>query len=259
MLRTLALLITVAQTTARANNAPVCAIGLKKGARVRLPGGARRASPALQIRVRKQLPIPITNGAHVAQLKNCREDVGAFRQTCCSLPAALPFVHAFNETREPFNTTAVAGQVGALPSERCLPSVIIGGVQKAGSTALAALLADNPLIKFGPGKELHYFDQGFCRGTLSYLARLPPLTGQDFVTAEATPFYIASPNACGNMARELPESSKLIIVVREPVACRVEINFRRPTPSTRPSRRRSHDCVCSMAWSFHAIDATLSM
>ena len=35
MLRTLALLVTVAQTTARANNAPVCAVGLKKGARVR--------------------------------------------------------------------------------------------------------------------------------------------------------------------------------------------------------------------------------
>ena len=84
MLRTLALLITVAQTTARANNAPVCAIGLKKGARVRLPGGARRASPALQIRVRKQLPIPIINGAHVATLKNCHKDVGAFRQTCCA-------------------------------------------------------------------------------------------------------------------------------------------------------------------------------
>ena len=81
MLRTLALLITVAQTTARANNAPVCAIGLKKGARVRLPGGARGASQALQIRVRKQLPIPIIPGAHVATLKNCREDVGAFRQT----------------------------------------------------------------------------------------------------------------------------------------------------------------------------------
>ena len=106
MLRALRLLVTVAQTTARANNAPVCAIGLKKGARVRLPGGARRASQALQIRVRKQLPIPIIPGAHVATLKNCREDVGAFRQTCCALPAALPFVH--NGT-EPFNTTAVAG------------------------------------------------------------------------------------------------------------------------------------------------------
>ena len=33
MLRTLALLVTVAQTTARANNAPVCAVGLKKGAK----------------------------------------------------------------------------------------------------------------------------------------------------------------------------------------------------------------------------------
>ena len=126
MLRTLALLITVAQTTARANNAPVCAIGLKKGARVRLPQGARKASPALQIRVRKQLPIPIIPGAHVATLKNCRANVGAFRQTCCQLPEALPFVH--NGT-EPFNTTAVAGQVGPLPSERCLPSLVIGGVQ----------------------------------------------------------------------------------------------------------------------------------
>ena len=32
-------------------------------------------------------------------------------------------------------------------------------------------------------------------------------------------------------------------------------NRRRPTPST---RRRPRDCVCSMAWRFHAIDATLS-
>ena len=122
-------LILLLAVEAQKNRAPVCAIGLKKGARVRLPGGARRASPALQIRVRKQLPIPIIPGAHVATLKNCREDVGAFRQTCCTLPAALPFVHTSNGTHEQFNTTAVAGQVGALPSERCLPSLIIGGVQ----------------------------------------------------------------------------------------------------------------------------------
>ena len=78
-------LILVLAVEAQKNRAPVCAIGLKKGARVRLPGGARKASPALQIRVRKQLPIPIIPGAHVATLKNCREDVGAFRQTCCAL------------------------------------------------------------------------------------------------------------------------------------------------------------------------------
>ena len=78
-------LILVLAVEAQKNRAPVCAIGLKKGARVRLPQGARKASPALQIRVRKQLPIPIIPGAHVATLKNCREDVGAFRQTCCAL------------------------------------------------------------------------------------------------------------------------------------------------------------------------------
>ena len=59
-------LILLLAVEAQKNRAPVCAIGLKKGARVRLPGGARRASPALQIRVRKQLPIPILPGAHVA-------------------------------------------------------------------------------------------------------------------------------------------------------------------------------------------------
>ena len=80
-------LILLLAVEAQKNRAPVCAIGLKKGARVRLPGGARRASPALQIRVRKQLPIPIIPGAHVATLKNCREDVGAFRQTSTSASA----------------------------------------------------------------------------------------------------------------------------------------------------------------------------
>ena len=44
-------LILLLAVEAQKNRAPVCAIGLKKGARVRLPGGARRASPALQIRV----------------------------------------------------------------------------------------------------------------------------------------------------------------------------------------------------------------
>ena len=32
-------------------------------------------------------------------------------------------------------------------------------------------------------------------------------------------------------------------------------NFGRPTPST---RRRPHNCICSMTWRFYAIDATMS-
>ena len=48
-------LILLLAVEAQKNRAPVCAIGLKKGARVRLPQGARRASPALQIRVVQQV------------------------------------------------------------------------------------------------------------------------------------------------------------------------------------------------------------
>ena len=40
--------------------------------------------------------------------------------------------------------------------------------------------------------------------------------------------------------------------MRDPVW---KLNFGRPTPSTRCFLR---SCLCSMAWSFHAIDATLS-
>ena len=68
---TLLLLLAV---EAQKNRAPVCAIGLKKGARVRLPGGARRASPALQIRVRKQLPIPIRSRTMIIDGDDLRRD-----------------------------------------------------------------------------------------------------------------------------------------------------------------------------------------
>ena len=75
--------------------------------------------------------------------------------------------------------------------------------QKAGSTALAALLAASPHVRFAPAKELHYLDASFCRGTGAYLARMKPLdalpapwpreapAAGEFVTAEATPFYVA--------------------------------------------------------------------
>ena len=67
-------LILLLAVEAQKNRAPVCAIGLKKGARVRLPGGARRASPALQIRVRKQLPIPIRERTMIIDGDDLRKD-----------------------------------------------------------------------------------------------------------------------------------------------------------------------------------------
>ena len=55
----------------------------------------------------------------------------------------------------------------------------------------------------------------------------------------------------------MDESYGNAILTRAPssVMICVESSFRRPTPSSRCCLR---SCVCSMAWSFHAIDVTLS-
>ena len=66
-----------------------------------------------------------------------------------------------SKTGQKFAVTRYRGQVGGrLNVTRCLPKVVIGGVQKGGSTALAAILSAHPNVEFAPHKELHYFDGG---------------------------------------------------------------------------------------------------
>lgn len=50
--------------------------------------------------------------------------------------------------------------VHGLPGVRCLPSFLIAGVQKAGTTALAAFLAHQAqILSLAPKKEVHFFDK----------------------------------------------------------------------------------------------------
>jgi len=122
---------------------------------------------------------------------------------------------------------------------RCFPSLIIAGAQKCGSTALTGLLLSHPEVAFGRNKELHYFDknESQCTGAFPYLLNFPPAapttttttttskksrrasitTTTTTITAEATPFYLADPLACGRMARQVP-FAKVVILVREPLA-----------------------------------------
>ena len=173
----------------------------------------------------------------------CAGDTGYFRQTCCDLDASLPFDNVKNGSAGVVRVASFRGQVGGnLTARRCLPRIVIGGVQKGGSTALAAVLSAHPNVGFAPHKELHYLDgrdfgpSGWCKGTGFYLSRMrpaewaPPPPGVvalpasrgpavgEFVGAEATPFYIASPIACAHFAAELPPSSKLVVIFREPIA-----------------------------------------
>ena len=109
-------------------------------------------------------------------------------------------------------------------SVRCLPTFIIAGVQKAGTTALSAMLCSHPSISFSKKKEVHFFDnlKRYNLGISEYLhnfhewdasrvdASLP-------IYGESTPYYLASRDACRRISETIPEV-KLVVLLREPVS-----------------------------------------
>jgi len=110
---------------------------------------------------------------------------------------------------------------------KCLPSFIIAGCQKSGTTALTALLDEHPNISMAKKKEIHFFDKPKetikNKSLKNYIEYFSPLminndepTTPTFITGEATPFYIASEDACESMNHFMPHI-KLIVLVRNPV------------------------------------------
>jgi len=114
----------------------------------------------------------------------------------------------------------------------CLPSLVVVGAQKSGTTALAAMLAAHPQVLMAPGKETHYFDHRAHSQPLSgLLARLPavPPLGTDggagwprgdtasAITAEATPSYLSWRAAVPGLLLVSP-LARLVAVLREPGA-----------------------------------------
>jgi len=106
----------------------------------------------------------------------------------------------------------------------CLPSLIIGGFQKAGTTAFASLLSSTLNITFSSRKEIHFFDNDiyYNRGLLWYLRQFPKWNykfhdwNDPPIFAEATPFYISSSKACQRISQVLP-NVLFVILLRNPV------------------------------------------
>ena len=107
----------------------------------------------------------------------------------------------------------------------CLPKFIVAGTQKSGSTALTMLLDEHPHVIMSDVKEVHFFDTPpkYAKGIESYLRHFPEVSMEvggkekpEFITGEATPFYLASRQACENIAADLP-GAKLLVVLRDPV------------------------------------------
>lgn len=117
--------------------------------------------------------------------------------------------------------------VGHLSAKgRMLPSFLIVGAQRCGTTALYSKLVQHPGV-VGPNlhKGVHYFDTDYERGLGWYQGHFPLLStarrierrsGIVPITGEASPYYMFHPLAGERIARDLP-GVNLIAILRDPV------------------------------------------
>jgi Sulfotransferase domain len=115
---------------------------------------------------------------------------------------------------------------------RILPSFIIIGAQRAGTTSLFDYLGRHPDVAsptavaedIAWSKEIHFFDDRFTRGLDWYRALFPLAVhrryararGRDLVAAEATPYYLFHPAVPARIASTLPDV-RLIALLRDPI------------------------------------------
>jgi hypothetical protein len=107
---------------------------------------------------------------------------------------------------------------------RALPTFLIIGAQKAGTTALFLYLSGHPSVRPPIEKEIGYFSTLYGNGLSWYRAHFPlrPRTwfdqarGIPFATGEATPYYLFHPRTPRRVAACLPDA-KLIVLLRNPV------------------------------------------
>ncbi|HLU72581.1 MAG TPA: sulfotransferase domain-containing protein [Nonomuraea sp.] len=109
---------------------------------------------------------------------------------------------------------------------RTLPSFLIMGAQRCGTTSMYRALAQHPLLhKPVLRKGVHYFDTGYWRGLQWYRAHFPMKVGVALLNRrfggrplafESSPYYLFHPLAGERIAADLP-GVKLLVLVRDPV------------------------------------------
>lgn len=108
---------------------------------------------------------------------------------------------------------------------RLMPDFIIIGTQRGGTTSLYNYLAHHPNIAAASIKEVHFFDKNYFKGLTWYRAQFPSIMQkyytehirkQEFVTGEATPYYLFHPHVPARVANVMPHV-KLIVQLRNPV------------------------------------------
>jgi hypothetical protein len=103
---------------------------------------------------------------------------------------------------------------------RQLPTVIIAGAQKAGTTQLYAYLTTHPQLFPASCKEVNYFTTHCRRPVEWYRSQFPfryRVEAAHGRTIEASPSYLAVPSALRQLRTVLPDT-RIVAVLRDPVA-----------------------------------------
>lgn len=113
-----------------------------------------------------------------------------------------------------------------LTRQECvLPSFVIVGTQKGGTTYLYSLLSTHPQIVGSARKEVQSFSLYSDKGLPWYRAQFPAKhkveapsasMGKPVIAGEASPYYMFHPRAIRNLAATLPDV-KIIVLLRNPV------------------------------------------
>jgi hypothetical protein len=122
---------------------------------------------------------------------------------------------------------AVSKRVGAATSERRqLPSFVLVGAQRAGTTSLFRALASHPQIHSANyHKGVNYFDVNYHRDFSWYRGHFPTTSSLQArsrggsgepLTFEASGYYMFHPCAAERLARHLPDV-RVLMMLRDPV------------------------------------------
>jgi hypothetical protein len=100
---------------------------------------------------------------------------------------------------------------------RAMPSFVIIGAQRGGTTSLYDWLTSHPDVLPASQKELHFFDgKNYNRGMRWYRSRFP-IARKGKITGESTPHMLYNPLSPRRAAALLPPTTRFIVLLRDPV------------------------------------------
>ncbi len=102
-----------------------------------------------------------------------------------------------------------------LPGARQVPSFLLVGAMKAGTTSLFNYLAGHPDVRAPVNKEIDFFSYNWLRGDDWYRAHFPH-AGSGAMTGEASSGYLWHPRAPDRIRATIP-SARIVVLLRDPV------------------------------------------